>query len=64
MADKKSEQGLLTRILFDYRVMILLGVLLLAAVFLFVTESDRQQPDEQVRPGFPRAAPDQADADQ
>ncbi len=36
MADKKSEQGLLTRILFDYRVMILLGVLLLAAVFLFV----------------------------
>jgi preprotein translocase subunit SecD len=36
MAEKKGGQSMWTRILFDYRVMILLGVLLLAAVFLFV----------------------------
>ncbi|MGA9139213.1 MAG: preprotein translocase subunit SecD [Methanocella sp.] len=39
MVEKKGEQSTLARILFDYRVMILLGVLLLAAVFLFVYPS-------------------------
>ena len=36
MAEKKGEQSMWTRILFDYRVMALIAVLLLAGIFLFV----------------------------